>query len=178
MLEFLTLPALKTLEITSSEIIDYLLPLLDRSEPSLQRLTLFTMRNDDLDISPWPLHIVQDCFRLTTTLTHLKLCGTHADLTPFITVLANAPTSLPNLTSFAILLVLPVRPDAEWYQQLVNAVSMCRTESSMQTFHLEWTAAAYHSHSQYDANWKWEFVREEDKDRLKSLASDGLEVCC
>jgi hypothetical protein len=173
MLQCLTLPTLETLEIASSEIIDYLLPLLERSEPPLHSLTLFTMRDDDLSVRPWPLATVQDCFRLTPTLTYLKLCGSNEDLAPFVAVLANATTSLPNLTSLAILLVLPPRPESAWYQQLVNAVSTRRTESSLQTFHLEWTAAGYPSHSQYDPNWEWEFRWKGDQDRLKSLASDG-----
>ncbi|KAJ7490756.1 hypothetical protein FB451DRAFT_1552378 [Mycena latifolia] len=168
-LQFLTLPALKSLDIPfSASNPAYLIPFLTRSSPPLQHLTL------DPSDGVWSRQTIEDCFRLLPALTHLDLRGS-ADLQDCaLLILADSASKLflPDLTHLTI--VTGPFGDKEFYATLADMLSVRRTSSNvsvkLQSFHIEWD-----SHLQLSENVR-PILEENVKNILRSLMADGMEI--
>ncbi|KAJ7453690.1 hypothetical protein B0H11DRAFT_272109 [Mycena galericulata] len=120
-LKYLTLPGLKTLSLPWQYT--KLLNFLNRSSPPLVQVSLgnyWQMREGTFDE-------MEECFPLLPMLTHLELSNPDpTDAALVVTILANSPHLLPNLTSLTF--NFPDLPENSWCEKLLRALSVRRTK--------------------------------------------------
>ncbi|KAJ7457904.1 hypothetical protein B0H11DRAFT_2199507 [Mycena galericulata] len=120
-LKYLTLPGLKTLSLPWQHILSAnLFNFLNRSSPPLVRLCL----GSHWRIQEGTFDEVEECFSLLPMLTHLELSNPEpATAALVVTILANSPHLLPNLTSLAFNF-RELFPESSWYEKVLTALSV------------------------------------------------------
>ncbi|KAJ7490761.1 hypothetical protein FB451DRAFT_1513702 [Mycena latifolia] len=163
-LPFLTLPALKCLEIEfTTNGADELGRFLARSSPPLQKLILHP------GYVPWARETIKDCFERIPTLTRLVLSGPAEFQERFIAVLAGDPSHqiLPNLTNLTIF--AEDFSDKRFYARLAYFL-VGRQKSPHATVKLQ----------SFRLQWKWYYAglmpKESMKSVLRPLVADGMEI--
>ncbi|KAJ7704923.1 hypothetical protein B0H17DRAFT_1301848 [Mycena rosella] len=174
MLEYLTAPALKILDISAIDMSEHFTPFLARSSPPLKKLTLGLGADPPFDVA-WEITTIEAGFALIPNLTHLRFKRfkeTSEELDKFLIVLARPPPHnlLPNLIDFAITL----SDSDDWIPPVFEVASMRRCgDAKLQSFHLEWVRESRPSVRDFFIE---NVLPDADKTILHALAAGGLQI--